>query len=82
MASVKRTTLTPWIAVVVPTAQASFGPLAETPSRRSSWRTMFGVGTCCHCVPFSGLDAGVLPGHDEVTDVGDVASTNRPEPFE
>src|SRR4249919_2558582 len=37
---------------VLPTAQASFGPLAETPSRRSSWRTMFGVGTCCHCVPF------------------------------
>src|SRR6201989_1674391 len=40
------------ITFVVPTAQASFGPLAETPSRRSSWRTMFGVGTCCHCVPF------------------------------
>src|SRR5690348_415393 len=45
-----------WLAAlmlfVLPTAQASFGPLAETPSRRSSWRTMFGVGTCCHCVPF------------------------------
>src|ERR1700747_3721987 len=40
------------ITFVLPTAQASFGPLAETPSRRSSWRTMFGVGTCCHCVPF------------------------------
>src|ERR1700748_799134 len=36
---------------VLPTAQASFGPLAETPSRRSSWRTMFDVGTYCHCVP-------------------------------
>src|SRR6185437_13535467 len=45
-----------WLAAlmlfVLPTAQASFGPLAETPSRRSSWRTMFVVGTCCHCVPF------------------------------
>src|SRR5215469_3620821 len=40
------------IMFVLPTAQASSGPLAETPSRRSSWRTMFGVGTCCHCVPF------------------------------
>src|SRR5215475_6060820 len=45
-----------WLAAlmlfVLPTAQASFGPLAETPSRRSSWRTMFVVGVCCHCVPF------------------------------
>src|SRR5690242_4733723 len=45
-----------WLAAlmlfVLPTAQASFGPLAETPSRRSSWRTMFVVGACCHCVPF------------------------------
>src|SRR5215475_10905524 len=40
------------ITFVLPTAQASFGPLAETPSRRSSWRTMFVVGACCHCVPF------------------------------
>src|ERR1700757_373829 len=43
-----------WLAAlmlfVLPTAQASFGPLAETPSRRSSWRTMFVVGTCCHSV--------------------------------
>src|SRR5215472_317557 len=45
-----------WLAAlmlfVLPTAQASFGPLAETPSRRSSWPTMFDVGVCCHCVPF------------------------------
>src|ERR1700756_199412 len=34
------------IMFVLPTAQASSGPLAETPSRRSSWRTMFGVGAC------------------------------------
>src|SRR5215470_14288758 len=40
------------IAFVLPTAQASFGPLAETPSRRSFCRTMFVVGACCHCVPF------------------------------
>src|SRR5215472_14888081 len=45
-----------WLAAlrlfVLPTAQASFGPLAETPSRRSFTRTMFVVGVCCHCVPF------------------------------
>src|SRR5215475_11593219 len=45
-----------WLAALrlfmLPTAQASSGPLAETPSRRSFTRTMFVVGVCCHCVPF------------------------------
>jgi hypothetical protein len=45
-----------WLAALIafelPTAQASLAPLAETPSSRSSTRTMFGVGTCCHFAPF------------------------------